>query len=378
MRDLLLGRKIRDLDLVVEGDAADFARTLGALLGGVARAHERFGTASLVLPDGVKLDVAEARRERYARSGALPEVAGGAPLEDDLARRDFTLNALAVSLGTRPGLVDPFGGREDLARGVLRALHPRSFFDDPTRAFRAVRYANRLGLRIAPATRRDLAAALRDGALDRISADRLRRELRLLFEEPGRASALRRMEGLGLDAAIHPALRRRTGAVARLRRAEAASGRVAAATTWLCYLLAWMGEASVEEVRDVALRLGFSGAEGRTLLGWPRAVARFPAGLAGRARSEVRRSARGLSADELVAAASVLSPSDGRALLAATLASTAARLSIRGADLRAAGVPAGPAIGRALERTLEALEDGRIPPSGQLAFALRAARQVGA
>jgi tRNA nucleotidyltransferase (CCA-adding enzyme) len=377
VRDLLLAREIRDVDMVVEGDAVDFARRLAALVGGVARAHERFGTASLALPDGLELDVAASRRERYARPGALPEVTAGAPIEEDLARRDFTINALAVWLGARPRLVDPFGGREDLEQGVVRALHSRSFLDDPTRAFRAVRYGNRLGFRLAPATRRDLVAALTAGALDRISADRLRRELRLVFEEAARAGALRRMETLGLDAAVHPALRRRPGALARLGRAEAAAGRLAAATTWLCYLLAWMGEASVEEVRGVARRLGVSGAQGRALLGWPQAVARFPAGLASRARSEVRRAARNLSADEIVAAAAVLGPSDGRALLASTFASTAARLSIRGADLRAAGVPAGPAIGRALERTLAALEDGRIAPSEELAFALRAAREEG-
>jgi len=379
VRDLLLGRPVRDVDLVVEGDAPAFARRLAARLAATARVHARFSTATLALPDGETLDVAATRRETYARPGALPDVAAGAPIEDDLARRDFTINALALEVGSKTRLLDPLGGRDDLARGLVRALHEASFRDDPTRALRAVRYANRLGFRLEPATRRWIADSTKAGALDRISADRLRRELRLILEEPRRSTAVRCLQKMGIAAAIHPALGR-PAAPARLRRTEALVARTGSAASWRCYLFAWMADASAVEAAGVAQRLGMSGAQQRRLLAWPGDVARLPAGLAGRARSEVRRAARDLRLDEILAIASGLGAADARALLAAAPGSRGPRLSIRGGDLLAAGVPAGPALGRALQLTLAALEDGRVDPSpsAELAFALRAARQENA
>src|SRR3954470_610477 len=127
VRDLLLGRERADLDLVVEGDAA----ALGRRLGGEIRTHERFATATVDL-DGGELDLATSRSESYPRPGALPEVRP-APLSDDLARRDFTVNAMALPIIGEPDLIDPHGGLADLQMGTLRVLHERSFVDDPTR-----------------------------------------------------------------------------------------------------------------------------------------------------------------------------------------------------------------------------------------------------
>jgi tRNA nucleotidyltransferase (CCA-adding enzyme) len=318
VRDLLLGRPVRDVDLVVEGDAAAFARRLAERLGGSVRAHERFATATLERVRGRRLDVAATRRERYAGTGALPDVMPGVPIEEDLGRRDFSINALAIELGTKPRLVDLFGGRDDLRRGLVRILHAHSFIDDPTRILRAVRYAARLGLRLAPATRDRLVAALAEGALDRISADRLRRELRLILEEPERARAIGMMRRLGVAAAIDPTLSR-PGVSERYRRAGTVSG-------WLCYLRAWMGGATDFEIDGLASRLGLSRAERRVL----HPTTREPAG------------------------------------------------PLRGADLIAAGIPAGPAIGRALAKTREALDRGLLAPDDALDFALRAARREGA
>jgi tRNA nucleotidyltransferase (CCA-adding enzyme) len=315
VRDLLLGRSVRDVDLVVEGDAIAFARRLADRLGATRREHGRFATATLELAEGRRLDVAATRRERYARSGALPDVATGVPIEEDLSRRDFSINAMALALAKPPRLLDPLGGRDDLRRGIVRVLHDRSFADDPTRIFRAIRYATRLGFRLAPTTRRALGEAVADGALERISADRLRREIRLILEEPDRARAVDRMRRLGVAVAVRPILAR-PGAVARLRRAEKSAD-------WLCYLRAWMGDAADVDIDGVASRLGLSRADRRRL----RAAGRGPE-----------------------------------------------ELSVRGADLVAAGVPSGPVIGRALARTRAALEQGRLDPRDALAFALRTAR----
>jgi tRNA nucleotidyltransferase (CCA-adding enzyme) len=316
VRDLLLGRPIRDVDLVVEGDALAFARRLAARLGATPREHGRFTTATLELEEGGRLDVAATRRERYVRSGALPEVTPGVPIEEDLGRRDFSINALALELTKPPRLLDPFGGRGDLRSGLVRVLHPLSFVDDPTRILRSVRYAARLGFRLAPATRRLLLAAVAEGALERISADRLRREIRLILEEPTRERAIALMGRLGVAAAVHPVLSH-PGAAAAVRCAGATAD-------WVCYLRAWMGDASDLELDGVASKLGLSRAERRSLFTPPRGARETGA--------------------------------------------------IRGADLVAAGVPAGPAIGRALAKTRQALEDGRIGRDDELAFALRIAR----
>src|SRR4051794_33719546 len=147
VRDLLLGREDRaDIDVVVEGDVAAIA----AALGGEARSHERFGTATVRVGDLVA-DLAAARAESYAHPGALPEVRPAA-LADDLARRDFSVNAMAIPLGGEARLIDPHEGAGDVERRALRVLHGRSFVDDPTRALRAARYAARLGFALDPET----------------------------------------------------------------------------------------------------------------------------------------------------------------------------------------------------------------------------------
>jgi tRNA nucleotidyltransferase (CCA-adding enzyme) len=194
VRDALLGKVPRELDLVVEGDALSVARRAAARVGGELTVHERFGTAT-VRTDAYAFDLAGARRERYPRPGALPEVELGATIAEDLARRDFTVNAMAVSVfdGTR---TDWPGARADLAAGVLRVLHERSFVDDPTRMVRLVRYAARLGFAPEPAT-----AALIDPALcATVTGERLGNELRLLLGEP--FEALRLLDAWGLGRAL--------------------------------------------------------------------------------------------------------------------------------------------------------------------------------
>ncbi|MGE5413165.1 MAG: hypothetical protein ACM3NW_03250, partial [Syntrophomonadaceae bacterium] len=356
------------------GDAARLARRLADRLDGEARVHERFGTATVRWPGGT-LDVAATRRESYERSGALPVVRTGVSVAEDLARRDFTINAIALELGPGRRRHDPFGGLGDLRRGVVRELHPASFLEDPTRIFRAARYAHRLRFRIAPLTRRRIREALAGGALDRISADRLRREIVLLLEEARPAEAVRRLDVLGVSRAVAPALERRTGASARLRRLERLGSSSGRATGWFGLLLAWLGPASADEAASVAMRLGLAGDLARRLSGWPALVAAFPRDLARLPLSERRRAAARLGPEEILALAVLLPPRDAAALVAAAAPEPAPLLSIGGRDLVAAGVAPGPAVGRALERTRAALEDGRIGAADQLAFALRAARE---
>ncbi|HEX6945350.1 MAG TPA: polya polymerase, partial [Casimicrobiaceae bacterium] len=183
VRDLLLDRPVRDLDLAVEGDL----EPLAAALGTVVEAHGRFGTAEIEVPGGALVNLAVTRAESYPRPGALP-VVRWAPIDADLARRDFTVNAIAVGLSaTERGEVRAAEHAfEDLAAGVLRVLHDRSFADDPTRVLRMARYVSRLGFAPEPRT-----AALAERAdLGAVSGDRVGNEVRLLLEEPDPVAAL--------------------------------------------------------------------------------------------------------------------------------------------------------------------------------------------
>ena len=376
VRDQLLGRprRIVDVDLVVESDAAGFARELARRTGSAVKLHGRFGTAVLEGPSGDRLDVATTRAEDYERPGALPRVKSGS-IDDDLARRDFTVNAMAIEIARagRPRLLDPFGGREDLSQGLVRMLHPRSPFDDPTRAFRAVRYANRLGFRIERGTRRWIREAVGKGVLEAVSGDRVRREIALLFSERGRAAAARHLAALGLAAAVHPSLRYDAAAARRLRAAERLATASGLDTTWVVYLLSWMGETSERAAEGIAARLNLPRAAAAAVRGWPETWRRLAAA-AGAGHSHQLAAVEAVSDDELLAAAALLPARAGRRLLEARHAAATLSLTIRGRDLLAAGVAPGPAIGRALSATLSARREGAIRPEEELSFALKAAR----
>jgi tRNA nucleotidyltransferase (CCA-adding enzyme) len=370
VRDLFLGRPLMDLDMVVEGDAPAFARRLARSLHVPVRVHERFGTATLPLPGAGPLDVARSRRETYAGPGALPRVEP-APVAEDLGRRDFTINAMALELAPGRRLLDPFGGKADLARRVVRMLHSRSAVDDPTRAFRAARYANRLGFRVDSQTRRWIARASGSGAFDAVSGDRLRRELRLLFAEKNRAGAVALLRGLGLDRMIDPALPREASVLPRMRRAEAIAARHPGETGWLLFLLVWTSGLDDSARERLSRRLSLTGEEARTLHAWPAVFEALRAGGPGQTSSTIL--AHESSGDALGAAAATVGGALGRRLETA-LGARRTRLTIGGKDLLAAGLPAGRGIGLALKATLSARRNGKISPRQELTFALATAR----
>jgi len=334
VRDLLLGRGRADIDLVVVGDAAALAARLGA----EPVEHERFGTAKVEL-DGHELDIATAREEGYSQPGALPDVVPATAIERDLARRDFTINAMALPLEAEPELIDPFDGREDLEAGLLRVLHRRSFEDDPTRALRAARYATRFGFDLAPET----GSLIRATDLSTVSADRRRAELLRLAGEPDAARGFELLAEWGL-------LELRPGGAELVAKVE----KLLASQPW----------------RDVAPR-------DQTLL----AAALGPA--AGEAKLAAARPQRPSLAVE---AADRHDPVE--LVLARGLGATwldryllewrGVELEIDGADLIEAGVPQGTAIGRGLEEALTRKLDGEISGRDQeLEAALAAARLAG-
>jgi tRNA nucleotidyltransferase (CCA-adding enzyme) len=220
VRELLLGHPSRfDFDLAVVGDGESFARALAERLGGRVTTHGRVGTATVNDGDAARVDVATARTETYPAPAALPDVAPAASIEEDLARRDFTINAMAISLPDGE-LVDPFHGRQHLEEQLVRVLHEGSFVDDPTRIFRAVRYETRLGFRLDPKT--ETLSLIARPELRRLSGARVREELIALLEEDEAPAAVQRLQQLGVDAALHPGLSFREGRlVARLRELAA-------------------------------------------------------------------------------------------------------------------------------------------------------------
>jgi len=207
VRDVLVGEPNFDVDVAVEGDGIAFGEALAAALGGRAVPHEKFGTAVVIAGDGTRIDVATTRTEFYDAPGALPHVER-ATLRQDLFRRDFTINAMAVSLrGEDFGrLIDFFGGRADLEAGVVRVLHALSFIDDPTRIFRAIRYENRHGFRMDGHTASLARACVEMDLVGELSSARLRDELQALLSEHDVDAAVTRLDELGVAQAIHPHL----------------------------------------------------------------------------------------------------------------------------------------------------------------------------
>ncbi|HVN61218.1 MAG TPA: hypothetical protein VMT59_08130 [Gaiellaceae bacterium] len=219
VRDLLLGERSFDVDIAVEGDAIALAEALAKSLGGKVRTHRKFGTAAVSYGEHGRVDVVTARTESYDAPAVLPSVEH-AGIHDDLFRRDFTINAMAISLREDDlgQLVDPFGGRADLEARRIRVLHPRSFVDDPTRIFRAVRYENRLDFRMDEETLRLAHESVETGHVGDLSRARLREELIALFGEGHVDHTIVRIHELGLDEAIHPHLAADTETVELLGR----------------------------------------------------------------------------------------------------------------------------------------------------------------
>jgi tRNA nucleotidyltransferase (CCA-adding enzyme) len=331
IRDLLLGLEGPDLDVAIEGDPAVLAD-----LPGFELEREGLFLTGRLHTDDVRIDLARARGETYPKPGALPEVRP-ATIAEDLARRDFTVNAMAFPLASGGELLDPHGGVQDLRDGVLRILHERSFLDDPTRALRAARYAGRFGFELEPQTE----GLLREADLSTVSDDRVQNELERIAAEPDPATALRLILEWGVLPRLDPDAPDRVADVARLAAQEPWGGWV---KRELAVMLALVRP--LPQIRELAQATPERPSEGAQL-----AERWDPAQLL---------VARALGAEWLDRYAA-----DWRHV----------RLEITGDDLLEEGVPEGPAIGHGLDAALSGKLDGEL--SGreeELRIALAAAR----
>lgn len=208
VRDLLLGVENLDLDIVVEGNGIEFAHAFAKQYGARTRSHQKFGTAVVILPSGEKFDIATARTEYYEYPAALPTVELGS-IKKDLYRRDFSVNALAIKINEKGfgELIDFFGGQRDLKEKTIRVLHNLSLIEDPTRAFRAVRFENRMGFTVSKHTQSLIKNAVKMDLFHRLAGSRVYTELVLIFKETKPTNTLRRLHGFDLLKFIHPKVR---------------------------------------------------------------------------------------------------------------------------------------------------------------------------
>ncbi len=199
VRDLLLNIENLDLDLVVEGDGISFSKILSEKFNGSTKSHQEFGTSKLTLQDKSHIDVATARTEYYSHSAALPAIEPSS-IKLDLARRDFTVNSMAIKLEKQGvfSLIDIFGGEIDLKNGFIRILHDLSFIDDPCRVFRAIRFEQRFNFRIEDATRDLMLSAIENKSIDQLSGQRVINEIKLILNEYDPQKCVDRMRELCL------------------------------------------------------------------------------------------------------------------------------------------------------------------------------------
>jgi tRNA nucleotidyltransferase (CCA-adding enzyme) len=395
VRDLLLGRTPRELDVVVGGqaasfaeDAALFANELSTRLNASSSAagtqassttasmneHERFGTA-LVAWDGGQIDIATRRVESYAAPGALPDVRPGTE-QEDLERRDFTVNAIALRLGgeRRGELRAVPDALSDLEAGRLRVLHEQSFHDDPTRLLRMARYSARLGFEVEGHTSALAETAITTRALDTVSGARIGAELRLALAEDDAVAALGAMDDLGLLSAMHPRLRLDRpivlGALALLPE-DGRRDLLLMATLALPLILRADGDPDVE-LNALLNRWEFPAGDRDRVVGAAQAVVGLLHDLCMAESPSQLRAIVGRAPIEGVA----LAGAHGNAEAARSWFEDVrhVRLKIDGADLIAAGIPEGPEIGQRLEAVLKSRLDGELPAGreAELAAALEA------
>lgn len=385
VRDILLGRATEDIDLVVLGSATSLVDRLAAALEAAVESESRFRTWRLALPDGRRLDLAEARSETYLTPGALPTISPGA-LASDLGRRDFAVNAMAVRLGREQGaLIDPYSGSLDLAERRLRILHPASFDDDPTRILRGLELAQRLDFEFDQAA---LAAARRTLAvsgLGTISPARFRTAWRRCFGrliERGEAAVLAGLESassLGLLAALSsgepgaelsPQLRLVVGRLAQTEETDPGAEHGVKGSRLLIRALA--GEDAVA-ARHLAM-LWSSRPEAAT--SWqafgPKARALRQAAEEGLALpSQVASALAAFDEEELELLALLAQGGIDRLLSLFRRRVLTTRLAVSGRDLLALGYGPGPEVGAALAATLQARLDGLITAGEELEYACR-------
>ncbi len=383
VRDMILNEPNYDIDIAIEGDGIEFAEHLAGELGGRVRAHQKFHTAVVILdriePE-LRVDVATTRTEFYDYPAALPTVEH-ASIKHDLYRRDFTINAMAVSLAAHDfgRLLDFFGGLRDIENRVIRVLHNLSFIEDPTRIFRAIRYENRFGFRMNSHTLGLARGCVEMNLVGDLSSARLRDELIWLLSEPKVEHTITRIGELGIAPAIHPALAADAETAALVGRADSALKDLRMrdeVRLWRLRLVCLARNLEPEQLAAWTERLKLRGADATVISGGVVLARKVLERLNGAelSRSEVYDLLARLPAEGLVLAYALAGEGRVCEMLKLFLKELRyASLSINGKDLLELGLKESPEVGQVLTQVkllkLEGKVDGREEE-------MRAAKQI--
>ncbi|MCL6583903.1 MAG: CBS domain-containing protein [bacterium] len=371
VRDLLLRVSNFDIDLVIEGNGILFAEYLANMVHGRLRAHQRFGTAVVIFPDGFKIDVATARIEYYERPVALPNVELSS-LKHDLYRRDFTINTLAIQLNREKFgyLIDFFGGQKDLKEKKIQVLHSLSFIEDPTRIFRAIRFEQRYGFKIGKNTLGLLTSTIKRDLLTRLKGYRLFTELCLILQEEEPIRAVIRMEELNVLKFIHPQIR----VDEHIRRLFNEIKRVSdwyqllylepAVKTWLLYFVGLADQLTVAEFTDMCRKLEVSQKYYPLILRVKikhQSVVRNLLALSQPKPSQIYQLLSPFSLEVLLYAMAKSPAEEVKKMISLYLRSLrSTKVSLTGRDLQSLGYQPGPTFKKILDNLLQAKLDGEV------------------
>ncbi|MFB0518561.1 MAG: DHHA1 domain-containing protein, partial [Acidobacteriota bacterium] len=371
VRDLLLKIENVDLDVVVEGDGIQFARTLAQKVEGSSKGFPQFHTAVVMFPQGFKVDIASARTEFYEVPAALPVVQESS-LRADLYRRDFTFNALAVRLN-KPHfgeLIDYFGGRRDLNEGIIRVLHNLSFIEDPTRLLRAIRFQQRFQFQMEGNTRKLLREAVEKGILNLLSGTRLMNELRLIFEEEHPAVAIQTMAEFDILKFIHPhitydkTMGRISDNIEKVISWYNLLYREPEPKPWLIYLMGLFERLSTSERQEGAERLNLPPKERKTLTAYHEEITAIATKLRKRKEAKPSQIYSLLHRCRLEVLLYTMAKAEQEAVKQAISIYlrhlSQVRLNISGDDLLKLGCSPGPLFNKILRKILLAKLDGRV------------------
>ncbi len=386
VRDLILGVKNLDLDIVIEGDGIKFAQVFGKSTGGKVTVHKSFGTATLKLDSGLKIDFSSARKEFYPKPAHLPLVSPGL-LRDDLSRRDFTINAMAISLH-EGRLIDYFCGIKDLENKKIRILHDLSFSDDPTRILRGIRFEQRLHFNIEPKTLRLLKEAVQSGFLQMVHPHRTRDDLILALKEQEPVKNIKRMDQLVGFTFIHPKLKVTARTYAYLMSLEKEIKwfnknypRRRGLDTWLIYFIGLLDHLSARATVDICKRLGLRKGEAKRILTSRGARRTFIAALSSREfkPSKIYALLEPLSYETIISIRAKHKSRTLRNNIAAFLEIyNGMCILVSGSDLRCLGVPPGPRYKKVFSCVLNAKLNGKVRNKEEELLLIRELLKTGA
>ncbi len=392
VRDLILGVKNLDLDIVIEGDAIKIGHMLAQDLGGSLVIHKKFGTCSVVTKERLKIDLATARKEIYERPAALPTVVEFSSLKNDLIRRDFTINAMAVSINKSSfgQLIDFFGGERDLLQGRIKVLHDDSFIDDPTRIFRAVRFEQRFGFVIDHHTEDLIKNAIEQEMFEKVEPQRIRDEIILILKEDKSLKALKRMAELDELRFLHTGIkldRNLMKLYSSIGEAcswyDASRFKKRAIEKWLINLMALFEQLNYNEVLRICDRFVFRRGETMRILSYKKYADVIINRLSARTRFNPSRVYRLLEPLSFEVILLIMARTGRHGKLARSRIKdffqkyNGIRIKVKGDDLKAMGLKPCPDFKRILQKILYETIDGRLKTKrDELTYARRMVQKL--